>query len=238
LSDWRLQKGVNILFGDSAREEIVDLQNQAYMADSKDLNGASPNSNTRLTNLSVVKHKRLEDDMKKIDEEAHRQKDQVLKVVDKWYLSHFKVDSHQKTVQEREINAEYMLAMLQQLPRIGDARSADDIPSIKISFDNRIKSITEDIERMTHALGKTHMPNFLSHKLGAETIAPNTSATNGFPQPYSGMPMDSYPGRPSPPSSLNGESTLSTAGPFAHSRGPSGPPSDRPTPYARQSGVT
>ena len=52
------------------------------MADSKDLNGASPNSNTRLTNLSAAEHKRLEDDMKKIDEEAHRQKDQVLKVAE------------------------------------------------------------------------------------------------------------------------------------------------------------
>jgi hypothetical protein len=60
----------------------------------------------------------------------------------------------------------------------------------------------------------------------------------GFPQPYSGMPMDSYPGPPSPPSSPNGESTLSTTGPSAHNRGPSGPPSDRPTPYAGQSGVT
>jgi hypothetical protein len=52
------------------------------------------------------------------------------------------------------------------------------------------------------------------------------------------MPMDSYLGRPSPPSSLNGESTLSTAGPSVHNRGPSGPPSDRPAPYAGQSGVT
>jgi hypothetical protein len=34
---------------------------------------------------------------------------------------------------------------------------------------------------MVHALGKTHMSNFLSYKLGTETIAPNTSATNGFP---------------------------------------------------------
>jgi hypothetical protein len=74
-----------------------------------------------------------------------------------------------------------MSAVLQQLPTIGEARSADDIPFIKIYFDNRVKSITEDIERMTHALGKTHMPNFLSHKLGVKTIVPNTSATNGFP---------------------------------------------------------
>ena len=232
------EKGVNILLATPLGNEVADLQNQAYMADSKDLNSASPNSNTRLTNLSAAEHKRLEDDMKKIEKEVQRQHDQVLKVPEKWFLSHFRVDCHQKTVQEREINAEYMSAVLQQLPTIGDARSADDIPFIKISFDNRIKSITEDIERMAHALGKTHMPSFLSHKLGAKTIAPNTSATNGFTQPYSGMPMDSHPGRPSSPSSLNGESTLSVAGLSAHNSGPSGPPSDRPAPYAGHSGVT
>jgi hypothetical protein len=121
-----------------------------------------------------------------------------------------------------------MSAILQQLPTLCDAMSADDIQSIKISFDNRIKSIIEDIEKMTHALGKTHIPNFLSHKLGIETIVPNTSATNGFPQPYSGMPMDSYPGRPSAPSSLNSGSTLSMAGPSAHDLRPSGPLSDHP----------
>jgi hypothetical protein len=210
------KKGTNTLFGDSARKEVADLQNQTYMADSKDLNDASPNSNTRLTNLSVVEHERLKDDMKKIDEEVQRQIDQVLKVADKWFLSHFRVDCHQKAIQEREINVEYMSAVLQQLPRIGDARSADDIPSIKISFDNRIISIIDDIERMSHALGKTNMPNYLSYKLGVETIAPNTSAINEFPQPYSSVPMDSYPGRHSPPSPLNGRSTLSMVGPSAN----------------------
>jgi hypothetical protein len=40
------------------------------MADSKDLNRASPNSSTRLTNLSAAEHIRLKDDMKKIDEEV------------------------------------------------------------------------------------------------------------------------------------------------------------------------
>jgi hypothetical protein len=56
------------------------------MADSKDLNIASPNSDTRLTNLSAVEHIRLEDDMKKIDKEVQRQQDQVLKVAEKWLL--------------------------------------------------------------------------------------------------------------------------------------------------------
>jgi hypothetical protein len=83
------------------------------MDDSKYLNGASPNSNTRLTNLSAAEHERLKDDMKKIDEEVQQQIDQVFKVADKWFLSHFRVDCHQKAVQEREINAEYMSAMLQ-----------------------------------------------------------------------------------------------------------------------------
>ena len=81
-------------------------------------------------------------------------------MVKKWYLSHFKVDRHQKVVKEREIDADYMSSVLQQLPTIGDVRSADDISSIKISFDNRIKSITENIEKMEHTLVKTHMPNF------------------------------------------------------------------------------
>jgi hypothetical protein len=101
------------------------------MVDYKNLNSASANSDTRQTNLSASKHKRLEDDMNKIDKEVQRQQDQVLKVAKKWFLSHFRVDCHQRAVREREINVDYMLAVLQQLPTIGDARSADDIPSIK-----------------------------------------------------------------------------------------------------------
>jgi hypothetical protein len=50
--------------------KVADPQNQIYMDDSKDLNSASPNSDTRLTNLSTIEHKRLEDDMKKIDKEV------------------------------------------------------------------------------------------------------------------------------------------------------------------------
>jgi hypothetical protein len=117
-------------------KKVGDPQNQVYMADSKDLNSASPNSDTMLTNLSAAEHKRLEDDLKKIDKKVQRQKDQVLKVAEKWFLSHFRVDCHQKTVREREINVDYMSAVLQQLPTIGDARSADDILSIKMDFDN------------------------------------------------------------------------------------------------------
>jgi hypothetical protein len=55
----------------------------------------------------------------------------VLKVAKKWYLSHIKVDRHQNVVREREINVNYMSAVLQQLPTVCDAKSVDDIHSIK-----------------------------------------------------------------------------------------------------------
>jgi hypothetical protein len=71
--DWRQHWGTN----------VADLQNQAYIANSKDLNGISPNNNTRLTDLSIAEHNKLENDMKKMDEEIQRQQDQVLKVVKK-----------------------------------------------------------------------------------------------------------------------------------------------------------
>jgi hypothetical protein len=53
-----------------------------------------------------------------------------------------------------------MSAVLQQLPTLGDARSTNEIPSSKISFGDQIKSIMEDIEKITHASGNTHMPIF------------------------------------------------------------------------------
>jgi hypothetical protein len=87
----------------------------------------------------------------------------VLNVAKKWFLSHFKVDGHQKVIWDRKMNVDYMSAMLQQLPTLCDARLADDIPSIKISIDNRIKSIMEDIEKMAHALEKTHVPIIFYH---------------------------------------------------------------------------
>jgi hypothetical protein len=81
--------------------KVADLHNQAYMADSKDLNGVSPNSDAMLTNLLATEYKKLKDDMKKMDEEIQRQQHQVLKLAKKWYLSHFRVDCHQKVVRER-----------------------------------------------------------------------------------------------------------------------------------------
>jgi hypothetical protein len=48
--------------------KFANLQNHAYMANSKDVNAASPNNDTRLTNLWTGESKKLEDDMKKMEE--------------------------------------------------------------------------------------------------------------------------------------------------------------------------
>lgn len=108
--------------------------------------------------------------------------------------------------------------MLQQLLTISDIVSSDDIQSTKNPFDDQIKLIKESSDGMTCALENSHIPNFLSHKLGTEIVVPNMSATNGFSQshPYYGMSMDSYPEQPMLPSSLYGRAALSTAGQSEH----------------------
>jgi hypothetical protein len=58
----------------------------------------------------------------KMDKEIQRQRDQVLKVANKWFLSYFRIDCHQKVVREKEINIDYMSVVLQQLPTLCDAR--------------------------------------------------------------------------------------------------------------------
>jgi hypothetical protein len=52
--------------------KVADLQKSASMVGSKDLNGVSPNSGTRLTNFSPAERKELGDYMKKRLEELDR----------------------------------------------------------------------------------------------------------------------------------------------------------------------
>jgi hypothetical protein len=80
LGIWHSEKASTYFLATPLGNEVADLQNQAYMADSKDLSSASPNSDTRLTNLLAAEHENLKDDMKKMDEEIQRQQDQMLKV--------------------------------------------------------------------------------------------------------------------------------------------------------------
>jgi hypothetical protein len=93
---------------------------------------------------------KLEDHMNKLDEQLQRQKAQIGKMMEKWCLSHFRMDRHHKVVKEREIKHDSLSALLQQLPIVSKTTPLANIQSIKISFDNQIKIIMDDIENMTH----------------------------------------------------------------------------------------
>jgi hypothetical protein len=130
------------------------------MVNLKDHNNVVIDINTRLTNSSADEDEKLEDHMKRLDEEFQRQQAQISKVAENWYLSHFKVDHHQKVVKKREVKYDSLSALLHQLPIVSNTTPLDDIQSVKITFDNRIKIIIEDIENMTHVLENTHTPVF------------------------------------------------------------------------------
>jgi hypothetical protein len=61
------------------------------MANHKDHNNIVLDINIRLTNSPADDDEKLEDHMKRLDEEFQRQQAQISKVAKKWYLSHFKV---------------------------------------------------------------------------------------------------------------------------------------------------
>jgi hypothetical protein len=132
------------------------------MTDRKDHNNVAPDNNTRLTNSPATEDEKLEDHMKMLDEEFQRQKAQISKMTKKGYLSHFKVDLHQKVVKERGLKYDSLTALMHQLPIVSNTTPLVDIQSIKISFDNRIKIIIEDIESITHVLEKLIHLNFVT----------------------------------------------------------------------------
>jgi hypothetical protein len=137
----------------------------------------------------------------------------------------------------REVERTSLTALLQP-PTMSKTVPTHDIQSLKNYCDGTFKLLRESHDKFS-AHVKVHMSNFSSHKLGTETTASNTLMTNVLSQSqlYYGMPMNSYPGQPLKPYPLYGRSALSTTRQFKHDLGPSGPPADHPTLYARQSGT-
>jgi hypothetical protein len=104
--------------------------------------------------------------MMKLDEQLQRQKAQISKMMEKWYLSHFRMDRHHNVVNEREIKLDFKSGLLQQFPIVSKTTPLADIQSIKFSFDNRIKIIMEDIENMMHVLEKNSYALFFVIRIG------------------------------------------------------------------------
>jgi hypothetical protein len=59
----------------------------------------------------------------------------------KWYLWHFRIDRHQKVIQENEIDYDTLPALLQHPLTVSDTASFNNLQSIKISFDGPINSL-------------------------------------------------------------------------------------------------
>lgn len=84
------------------------------MVNPKDRKDVSLDSDTRLTNLSIGECKEFEDYyMKKLDVEFQQQQAQEREEDERWYLSYFRIDRHQKVVQEREVKFTSLSALLQ-----------------------------------------------------------------------------------------------------------------------------
>jgi hypothetical protein len=134
------------------------------------------------------------------------------------FLSQYTVDRHQKIVKHGETDAASLLSSL-QVPNVS---KPDDIQSIKQYVDHqqnqmkqRIGGLEESIRKLMRTLEKSVAPSFPSYETSNRISMSNTSATNGDSQPHPlyGMPMNSYPGKISPPPSLLGRSApLDTVG--------------------------
>lgn len=61
--------------------------------------------------------------------------------------------------QREGVKYDSLSALVHQLSIVSNTTPLVDIQSIIISFDNRIKSVMEDIENMAYVLGKTHTPD-------------------------------------------------------------------------------
>jgi hypothetical protein len=77
-----------------------------------------------------------------------------LEELERCYLSHFTLDCDWRTVKKKEVDA-ISLKDLMWHPTVSNTMTSDIVQSPKNSLcDDQIKSMTEDIEKMTHALEK------------------------------------------------------------------------------------
>lgn len=74
--------------------------------------------------------------------------------MESWYLWHFRIDRHQKVVQEREVKLASLVALLQQPPTVSKNVSSHDIQYIRDTLDDRIELMVESLDKIEHAIEK------------------------------------------------------------------------------------
>jgi hypothetical protein len=91
---------------------------------------------------------------------------------------------------------------------------------------NIIGCMQKDYRRLVHPFDKSTIANFPSHEIELGENTRNSSATgcHDQSQPLYGMPIDTYPEQPQPPTQIGNKlAGLHMSGPSARERGPSGP---------------
>jgi hypothetical protein len=113
-----LQKGVNILFGDTAGKTYLDLSNRPSMAGSRDSSEVSPSNIIELTWETLPADEQLQ---------FEERKEQMIQEAKSRFLANFKVDRNNKVVRHRATDP----ASLRPTPDIPNVSNTNELQSLK-----------------------------------------------------------------------------------------------------------
>lgn len=123
--------------------------------------------------MSATEQKEFEDYVKKLDEVFQRQQGQKREEAKRWYRSHFRIDRHQKVVQEREVKLASLTTSLQQPPTVNN--SDDDIQSLRYYINQQEDQLKRYLDLQIETLKKLR-----SYGATTKVLMPSTSVANGI----------------------------------------------------------
>jgi hypothetical protein len=190
------------------------------MAGSKDSSEVSTSNIIKLTWETLSAEERL------LFEERQ---EQLIKEAKAKFLADFKVDRNNKVVRLWATD----LASLQPTADTPNVSNTNELQSLKAYIDEQrdkmqhiVGGIQKDYKRLLRAFDKSIVANFPSHEveLGENTRNSSAIGSHDQSQPLYGMPMDTYPEQPQPPTHICSKlADLHMSGPSAREHGPSGP---------------
>jgi hypothetical protein len=156
-------------------------------------------------------------------------KEQLIQEGKAKFLANFKVDRNNKVVRQWAMDP----ASLRPTPDNPNVSNTNELQSLKNYVDeqreqmqNIIGDMQHDYRRLVRAFDKSTVANFPSHEVELGENMHNSLATSCHDQlqPLYGMPIDTCPGQPQPPTHIGNKLVdLHMTGPSARERAPSGP---------------
>jgi hypothetical protein len=150
------------------------------------------------------------------------------------FLADFKVDRDNKVVRLRATD----LASLQPTTDTPNVSNTNELQYLKAYIDEQreqmqhiVGGIQKDYKRLVRAFDKSTIANFPLHEVELRENTRNSSATgcHDQSQPLYGMPMDTYPEQPQPPTHIGSKlADLHMSGPSARECVPFGPATSGP----------